>query len=90
MTERDVLRNMIFGDTLFATRFFFKQNEGRSFNVGEHHKLIAKALDKVYSGETKRLIINLPPRYSKTEMAVKSFIAKGLAINPSSKYIHLS
>lgn len=90
MTERDVLRNMIFGDTLFATRFFFKQNEGRSFNVGEHHRRIAEALDKVYRGETRRLIINLPPRYSKTEMAVKTFIAKGLAINPASKYIHLS
>lgn len=32
----------------------------------------------------------MPPRYGKTELAVKNFIAKGLAINPQSKFIHLS
>lgn len=32
----------------------------------------------------------MPPRYGKTELAVKNFIAKGLAINPASKFIHLS
>jgi predicted phage terminase large subunit-like protein len=44
----------------------------------------------VINGKTKRLIINIPPRYGKTELAVKAFIAYGLAINPSSKFIHLS
>ena len=34
--------------------------------------------------------INIAPRYSKTELAVKNFISMGLAINPSSKFIHLS
>lgn len=32
----------------------------------------------------------MPPRYGKTELAVKGFIAHGLALNPSSKFIHLS
>lgn len=86
----DIVRARIATDTLFATRYFFRQNEGRSFNVGDHHKRIAAALDRVFAGECRRLIINCPPRYSKTEMAVKAFIAKGLALNPASKYIHLS
>jgi predicted phage terminase large subunit-like protein len=51
---------------------------------------MANALMKVINGETKRLIINIPPRYGKTELAVKMFIAYGLAINPQSKFIHLS
>lgn len=90
MTFADLIRSRISYDTLFACRYFFRQNEGRSFNVGDHHKRIAAALDRVFAGECRRLIINCPPRYSKTEMAVKAFIAKGLALNPASKYIHLS
>jgi len=88
--ERQLITAKIFTDTLFATRYFFRKNEDRSFIVGQHHKLIAEALDRVYNGEITRLIINMPPRYGKTEMAVKTFIAKGLAMNPASKYLHLS
>ena len=34
--------------------------------VGEHHKRIAKALDRVVSGECKRLMIAMPPRHGKS------------------------
>lgn len=90
LTERDLIRGKIYADTLFATRFMFKRRFNKKFVVGDHHKAIGDALDKVYRGEIKRLLINLPPRYSKTEEAVKTFMAKGLAINPRSKFIHLS
>ena len=62
----------------------------RKFVVGKHHVAIAKALDRVLAGESTRLIINIAPRYGKTELAVKNFIAMGLAINPKAKFIHLS
>ena len=90
MTQADIIRAKILTDTLFATRYFFRMHENRQFIVGDHHKLIADKLDKVFAGKCTRLMINLPPRYTKTEMVVKDFIAKGLAINPMSKYIHLS
>jgi len=90
MTLEDGIRAKYYSDTLFATRYTFRHSEGRKFIVGEHHKMIAEALDKVFSGEITRLIITIPPRYSKTEMAVKTFIAKGMALNPKSKFIHLS
>jgi len=45
---------------------------------------------KVYRGEITRLIINLPPRYTKTELAVINFIAWAIAKDPKSKFIHLS
>lgn len=75
---------------LFSTRYFFKQRNHRKFIVGNHHIRMADALERVLTGECKRLIINLPPRYSKTELAVKNFIAHGLALNPAAKFIHLS
>ena len=75
---------------LFFTRYFFKSRFNRRFVIGDHHELIAEALEKVLRGEIKRLIINIAPRYGKTELAVKNFIAHGLALNPAAKFIHLS
>ena len=60
------------------------------FIVGDHHRQICEALDKVVRGEIKRLIINIAPRYGKTELVSKNFVAYGLALNPRSKFIHLS
>lgn len=86
----DVKKTWCLENTLRFTRYAFKEKTGNRFIVGRHHKLICEALDKVIRGEIKRLIINIAPRYGKTELAVKNFIAYGLAINPKSKFIHLS
>ena len=86
MTQSQAIRYCITTDTMFATRFFFASQNGQKFNVGEHHGLMAKAFDRVFRGETQYLMINVPPRHSKTEF-VKSFIAKGFGINPASKFI---
>lgn len=86
----DVKRFWCLSGTLNFTRYFFKQRNKRKFVIGDHHKKISDALDKVLSGEIKKLIINIAPRYGKTELAVKNFIAMGLALNPKAKFIHLS
>ena len=86
----DIMKTWVLQGTLNFTRYFFKQKFKRKFVVGKHHVAIAKALDKVLAGESTRLIINIAPRYGKTELAVKNFIAMGLAINPKAKFIHLS
>jgi len=86
----DLLKTWTLHSVLNFTRYFFKQKFKRKFVVGQHHIKIAKALDRVLAGECKRLIINIAPRYGKTELAVKNFIAMGLAINPKAKFIHLS
>lgn len=75
---------------LFFTRYFFKKKFGRKFVVSHHHEQICNALERVLRGELKRLIINIAPRYGKTELGVKNFIAHALSINPSAKFIHLS
>lgn len=86
----DVIKTWTLTSTLNFTRYFFKQLYKRKFVVGRHHIRIAEALDRVFRGETTRLIINIAPRFGKTELAVKNFIAMGLAINPAAKFIHLS
>jgi len=77
-------------DFLYFTRYFFKQNYNRKFVVSPHHQKIADKLQEVIDGKCKRLIINIAPRYGKTELAVKAFIAYGFALNPRSKFLHVS
>ena len=43
--------------------------------VGEHHRRIAKALDRVVSGECKRLMIAMPPRHGKSTLCCVMFPA---------------
>lgn len=86
----DILKTKCLANTLDYTRFAFKTTKGYKFKVGRHHRIICEALDKVIRGEIKRLIINIAPRYGKTELAVKSFIEYGLSLNPESKFLHLS
>lgn len=77
-------------DHLYFTRYFFKQRQNIKFRVNWHHQYIADALQDVIDGKVKNLIINVPPGSSKTEMAVINFIARGLAINPMARFLHLS
>lgn len=86
----DVLKTWCLTKTLNFTRYFFKARFNRKFIVGDHHEKISSVLDRVLSGELKKVIINIAPRYGKTEVAVKNFIAEGLGLNPKAKFIHLS
>lgn len=87
----DVLRSWILSDSLHFARYFFKlMNGGKKFVVGKHHRMICDKLNDVLTGKTRRLIINIAPRYSKSELVSRDFIAMGLAINPAAKFIHLS
>ena len=40
-----------------------------AFIEGRHHKVIAEAFERVIKGDLKRLIINMPPRHTKSEFA---------------------
>lgn len=87
----DILRSWILSDSLHFARYFFKlMNGGKKFVVGKHHRMICDKLNDVLTGKTRRLIINIAPRYSKSELVSRNFIAMGLAINPAAKFIHLS
>jgi hypothetical protein len=63
-------------EDLYAfSRWMFLQRRNYQWLRGPHHKRICGALMRVFNGECKRLIINVAPRYSKTELAVVNFMA---------------
>lgn len=86
----EIIKEKCESSLLFFTRYLFKENTGNKFEVAEFHKTLADTLERVYNGEISRLIINIPPRYGKTEIAVKMYIGWVLAKKPSAKFIHLS
>lgn len=87
--ERERLKRSLQSNLLSFTEYFFDVR-GDSFVENFHHGQIADALRKVENGEIKNLLINMPPRYGKTELAVINWVAKCLAQNPKAKFIHLS
>ena len=58
-----------------------------AFISGRHHKTMANAFERVASGELKRLIINMPPRHTKSEFASYLFPAWFLGKYPEKKII---
>ena len=57
------------------------------FINGDHHVKMAKAFDDIANGKLKRLIINMPPRHTKSEFASHLFPAYLLGKNPKLKII---
>lgn len=84
--EREKRR--LLGSQLAFTTALFEPVTGQKFTIGPPHELICDALDRVIRGEIKRLIINVPPGYGKSQLAVIDFMARGLALNPSARFIH--
>lgn len=76
------------GKLLDFARWYFPESEGMEFIEGPHHRVICETLDRVLAGEITRLIVNIPPGYSKTKLAVANFVAKGFHLNPKARFIH--
>jgi predicted phage terminase large subunit-like protein len=68
----------------------FRARKGSNMLSNYHQKEICSALERVIIGKTNRLIINIPPRSGKTEIAVKSFIAWCMGLYPDCEFIHAS
>lgn len=77
-------------DLYFFTRYMFSKRKKYKWHRNWHHEKICEALMKVYRGEITRLIINMPPRYSKTEIAVVNFVAWAMGKHPDAEFIHAS
>lgn len=78
------------GDLLYFIKWYFKEIKGENFRSHWFHEKICEKLMQVYDGDIQNLIINIPPRFGKTELVVKGFMAWALAKNAKSKFIHLS
>ena len=60
------------------------------FISGRHHAKMAEAFEKVASGKIKRLIVNMPPRHTKSEFASYLLPAWFLGKFPAKKVIQTS
>lgn len=72
------------------TQVMFRSYMMQPFVMSWHHLAIMKALEMVADGKIKKLMINMPPRHTKTELCVKMFTSWGFALNPRAKFMHLS
>ena len=60
------------------------------FIAGRHHKLMADKFEKIARGESKRVIINMPPRHTKSEFASYLLPSWFLGKYPDKKVIQTS
>lgn len=60
------------------------------FINGRHHVLMARKFEEIANGKTKRLIINMPPRHTKSEFASFMLPAWFLGRFPNKKIIQCS
>ena len=68
----------------------FVNSMWENFIHGRHHEIMAEAFERVARGELKRLIINMPPRHTKSEFASYLLPAWFLGKFPTKKVIRTS
>lgn len=84
------LAKVLADDFFLFSQYFFELLEGEPFISCRHHARVVDALERVYAGEITRLIINIPPGFTKTQLAVISFISWALAKTPESRFFQIS
>lgn len=57
------------------------------YQIAQHHRVIAAALEEVEKGKIRRLIINLGPRHGKSQLTSRLFPAWFLGRNPTKSII---
>src|SRR5258708_25857110 len=71
----------------FVARTFHELNRDTEFSPNWHIEVIAAELEACWRGETKRLIINVPPRSLKSQAASVAFPAWLMGHNPSAQIV---
>lgn len=67
------------------TRYTFPK-----YRPAEHHVILADALEQVEAGGIKRLIVTMPPRHGKSELASRRFPGYCLGRDPDKNFISAS
>lgn len=61
-----------------------------NYEVNWHHEVLCKELDKLVTGENKRLMVFMPPRNGKSELGSRRFPAYVLGRDPDAQIISTS
>lgn len=87
--NKTALREILLQDFIRYLRWSFKTKYNSKIILMPFHIKVCKALIKVYTGEIKNLIVNMPPRCGKTEI-LNTFSEWTLTKHPNSKNIMTS
>jgi predicted phage terminase large subunit-like protein len=91
LDSRKIFAELLRQDFLaFAERCFQELEPGKDFQIAKHMVAIAYQLQRVMTGEVKRLIISMPPRMLKSHLVSISFPAYIMAHNPSIRIVSAS
>ena len=85
--EKEIYNNSL---NYFIERSFYIINQGQKFVDNWHIEAISEALNEVYNGNIKRLLINMPPRYLKSVCVSVAFPAWVLGKDPTKRIIAAS
>ena len=86
--QEDLIKEHLRKLNLAEKRFIpFVKHVWPEFIEGDHHRKIAKKFEDIANGKIKRLIVNMPPRHTKSEFASYLFPAWMVGKNPKLKVI---
>lgn len=68
----------------------FTRDSHPHYDANWHHELLADRLERIATGEIDRLIVAMPPRHGKSELASRHFPAWILGRNPAERIIACS
>ena len=57
------------------------------YKAAAHHDLIAEKLEGIVTGDVDRLMVNMPPRHGKSELASRRFPAYLLGVRPETEIV---
>lgn len=77
-------------DFSFFVGYVFKEYYGHAWVHNWHHDEIIKLIYRIESRKIHNAVINIPPRYGKTEILVILWLAWTFIRNPRAQFIHTS
>jgi len=83
-------KNSVIRKTAEKSFMAFVKQMWPGFILGRHHALMAKKFEEIANGKLRRLIINMPPRHTKSEFASYLLPAWYLGQFPNRKIIQCS
>lgn len=82
LSQQDAARELLKRRRARSSLIDYARYTNTAYRPADHHEQIANALERVERGECKRLMIFMPPRHGKSELASRRFPAWFLGRNP--------
>lgn len=81
-SQQEAARKLLFRRASRKNLIKFTEFTLPRYRAAVHHDLIAEKLEAVVTGEVDRLMVNMPPRHGKSELASRRFPAFLLGVQP--------